>query len=69
MDMLSENMKIIRNAKGITQTELAKLLGIKRGYIALLETKKKTPSIKFASRLAEALGVPIKELFEEPIQR
>jgi transcriptional regulator with XRE-family HTH domain len=56
-------IKRLREAKGMTQAELAKKAKVKRPYITMLETgQRKAPSLAALQRIAKALGVPVTEL-------
>lgn len=50
-------------ARGLTQEELADLVGVTRQTIIAIEKLKYVPSVKLALDLANALGVPVNELF------
>jgi transcriptional regulator with XRE-family HTH domain len=53
----------LRDAKGLTQVQLAKRAKVTRGYLAQLEAGHKTnPSLPTLRKLANALGVPLTEL-------
>jgi len=53
----------LREAKGLTQRDLAKKAEVTPGYIAQLELgQKKNPSLPVLRRLARALGVEVGEL-------
>lgn len=62
--MLVLKIKEIRTKKGLTQKELSKLSGVSESYIGDLERNEKIPSIITIYKLAKALEVDIKELFE-----
>ena len=52
-----------RERQNMTQTELAKKVKVTQGYISQLEAgTKKELGAQVASRLADALGVPVTEL-------
>ena len=58
-------LREFREAKGLTQVEVAKKAGVTQPYIAKLESgDKKNPSLAILKRLAKALGVPVEELVE-----
>jgi transcriptional regulator with XRE-family HTH domain len=60
---LSRMLKTRREAKGLTQVELAKRARVTQTYIAKLESgDKQNPSLGTLQRLAKALGVPVTEL-------
>ncbi|EDK34024.1 helix-turn-helix domain-containing protein [Clostridium kluyveri] len=61
--MLSDNLKKIREIKGITKYRLSKKSGISQSYICEIESGKYTnPSIDIVLKLAEALEISISEL-------
>jgi transcriptional regulator with XRE-family HTH domain len=54
-----------REAKGMSQVELAKVARVGRTYIVKLESgDKRNPSLEILKRLARALGVPVTDLLE-----
>lgn len=60
-----ELIKTIRENKGITKTELSKIVGINTGYYVNLEKKRRNirKSNPLAQRIADALNVNINDLF------
>jgi transcriptional regulator with XRE-family HTH domain len=58
-------LRQIRNAKGLSQEDLAGNLDISRSHIGRLETGEKQPSLKMLFRLAEALEVPASVIIAE----
>lgn len=61
-------IKTLRKHKGLTQAELAELSGIQQSMLSLIESGKRTPSVRSAQRIAAALGVEWTKFFE-PINR
>lgn len=60
---LDQVIRTLREAKRMTQRELAKRAKITPGYVAQLEMGvRKNPSLAILQRLAKALGVPVAEL-------
>lgn len=56
-------LKTAREAKDLTQDELAKLAKLTKPYISQLETGvRQNPSLPVLRRIAKALGVPVTEL-------
>jgi DNA-binding XRE family transcriptional regulator len=49
----------LRIAKGLTQKDLAELIGTKQSAISRLENGSSNPSIEFLSKIAHALGKEI----------
>lgn len=54
--LFHEYMKMLRDSLGMKQDELADTLGISRPYISLMETGKRSPSLKVLYRLRKAYG-------------
>ena len=52
-----------RKAQGLTQQQLAVLLGVSRQTIISLESRKYNPSILLAHRIAQTFGVRIEDIF------
>ena len=56
-------LKQIREAKGLSQLDLAKRAKVSQGYLSDLEAgEKKNPGIETLRKIAKALGVPVAEL-------
>jgi len=60
-----ERLKELRNAKGLTQAELAKIAWLSRDGIAKLENGTSQPSWDTVRALARALGVTLDEFDKE----
>lgn len=60
---LKTRIKEYRVKKGLTQEELAKLVGVRRETIVYLEKGKYNPSLKLAFQIARALEASVEELF------
>ncbi len=57
-------LKEIREKKGITQQELAEKLNISGGYISLLESGARRPSVELAKKIAKILDIEWTSFFE-----
>jgi len=55
----------IRNQKGLTQRELGLRSGIASSYLSRIENRRLEPRPKTLRRIADALQVPISDLFQE----
>ena len=53
----------LRRKKGMTQEQLAELVGVRRETIMRLEKAQYNPSLKLAVDLSRAVGAPIEEIF------
>lgn len=56
-------IKELRARHGLTQEDLAKLVGVRRETIVYLEKGKYNPSLKLAYQVAKALKTTIDDLF------
>lgn len=60
---LGNRLKEIRTARGLTQTDLAALVGVSRKTINTVENSVFIPSTLLALGLARTLGTTVEELF------
>lgn len=60
---MKNRLKEAREAKGWSQGELARRLGVSRQTINAVETDKYDPSLPLALRMAKLFGVAVPELF------
>jgi transcriptional regulator with XRE-family HTH domain len=63
--LVGSNVKRLRVAAGITQAELADLVGVDRAYISGLEQGNRNATIVSLWHVAQALDAPIRSLFDE----
>jgi len=61
-EVFARNLRALRQAKGISQEELAHQAGIDRTYVSALERCVYNASIDVVDRLANVLGVEAAEL-------
>lgn len=57
------HLRSSRSGDRVTQEELAAKAGISVSYLSMLERGERAPHLDTLARLAEALGVPLSELF------
>lgn len=62
--LVGNRIKDFREDKGITQTELAELVGKDRQYLYKIEKGKVTSNIVTIAALANALEISLKDLFD-----
>ncbi|KXJ58818.1 MAG: Cro/Cl family transcriptional regulator [Thalassospira sp. Nap_22] len=65
-DIVGDQMRGLRKAKGMTLQSLAKKTALSVGYLSQLERNLASPSIRALSAIARALGVNISWFFAEP---
>ena len=56
-------LRELREKAGLTQEELASMVGVQRTQITMIENGKSSPSIKTAKKLAEVLKVDWTKFF------
>lgn len=68
-DVLSRfgvRLRELRQRGGVSQERLAELAGLHRTYVSSVERGERNISLLNIDKLADALGVPIAELFPQP---
>ncbi len=60
---MENRLRVHREAKGWSQGELARRLGVSRQTVNAVETDKYDPSLPLALRMARLFGVAVPELF------
>ena len=61
--VLKNHLKEIRAAKGLSQTELAEMVGVSRNTISSIETGQFSPTAKLALILCVALDQKFEDVF------
>ncbi len=62
---LGDNLRHIRQSKGLSQEKLAELTGLHRTYIGGVERGERNISLLNLVRIAEAFGVAVADLVED----
>lgn len=65
--IIGQNIRRLREAKGITQDELSADCHFYRTYINLVEKARRTPSSYSLYRIAKGLKVPISDLYPKTV--
>lgn len=63
MEGFTCNLKFYRVRKGLTQGELADIVGVRRETIMRLEKAQYNPSLKLAVDVSRAVGARIEDIF------
>ena len=63
-EKLGMNLKRIRTEKDVSQVDIARSLGVSRGFVSNLENGKTNPTLATIARLANAIGVTTDELLK-----
>lgn len=59
---VGRNLRAYRQAKGLSQEAFAEVLGVHRTYMGGLERGERNLTLRSLERLAERLGVEVREL-------
>ena len=69
MQRFGEKLRALRLQHGLSQRDLAAILGYRNhGYIALIEAGKKTPTIEFMMKVAQYFHVTTDQLVWDHLQ-
>ncbi|WP_027040236.1 helix-turn-helix domain-containing protein [Mesorhizobium ciceri] len=66
--LVAWNLRRLRVERGISQDDLALTAGVERAYVGYLERGVRNPTIATLSKLADAMSIPISQLFREPLE-
>jgi XRE family transcriptional regulator, regulator of sulfur utilization len=61
---LGSNLKKMRTKKGISQGNIARALGVSRGFISTIENGETNPTLAAIAKLAKAVSVSVNELLK-----
>lgn len=64
MSGLSNNLKVLRAERGLTQADLASAANVSRKTINTIENAVFVPSTVLALRLSKVLGVSVHDIFQ-----
>ena len=62
-NIVLNNVRDLRNKKGVTQEQLAEKVGVTRQTIIAIEKGSYTPSVALALGIAAFFGVPLETIF------
>lgn len=68
LSRISQNIRSLRIAQGMTVDKLAAKSGFSKGFISQVENFRVSPSLKALNKIAEALGADIHVLFQDEVQ-
>lgn len=63
---LAQNLRRLRQERGLTQEALADLAGVNRNYVGLIERQENSASVDVLDQLAAALEIDPVELLKRP---
>lgn len=62
-EIVARNLRRFRQARGLSQEELAHRAEVNRNYVGMLESEQNSATIDMLDKLAEALGVYAGDFF------
>ena len=57
--IVGRTIRVLRVARDISQGELARAVNVSPGYLSLVESDKREPSLSFLKRLASYFNIPV----------
>ena len=69
LDTMTNDVRTLREARGLSQGQLAQELGVSRQTVNAIETGKYLPSLPLAFSLARFFGRPIEEVFHDVVHQ
>lgn len=67
MSFLGQNIKKLRQVKGLSQQAFAELFDLKRANISSYEEKRAEPKLEFVIRIANYFSIPLNDFIERPL--
>ncbi|MBP3620615.1 MAG: helix-turn-helix transcriptional regulator [Lachnospiraceae bacterium] len=64
---VGKRIKELREQKGYTLNKLANMAGVSQSYLRDVELENKNPTITFLSYICDALGISLKDFFDEEL--
>lgn len=61
---LGKTIRILREAKGYSMSEMARRCGVSTPFVSLVEKEAREPSLKVLRRMAQTLGIPSESLLQ-----
>jgi len=63
---VTNSIRALREAEGMTQAELARRIGVTRQTVIAIEQEKYSPSLELAFQIARVFGVGLDAVFQYP---
>lgn len=62
-EIFRQNLTSLRKDAGLTAKELCEMIGISHSYISNIENGRDKPSLALAEKIADAFGLPLKDMY------
>ena len=63
-ELLGERIRELRKVRGLTQEQFAELIEVEQKHVSRLELGKSFPTIERLEKIAHALQIPLKDIFD-----
>ncbi|HVL62188.1 MAG TPA: helix-turn-helix transcriptional regulator [Microbacterium sp.] len=63
---VTNRIRALREAAGITQAELARLIGVTRQTVIAIEQERYSPTLELAFQIARVFGLGLDDVFHYP---
>ncbi len=67
MSFLGQNIKKLRQVKGLSQQAFAEIFELKRNNISSYEEKRAEPKLEYVIKIANYFGIPLNDFIEKPL--
>jgi len=61
---MKNEIKVLRKAKGVRQSDMAEAIGVARATIIAIENNQYNPSLELAFKIADYFGKSIHDIFQ-----
>ena len=68
MDKFGEKLQLLRQRQGLSQSQLAEMLGVTRTHVSRMERGEKIPNIAMLLKIANIFGVTTDLLIRDEIE-
>lgn len=69
MSMLSDNIKFLREKKGLSQEDFGKLIGATRGQVGSYEEDRAKPKTEIANKICKHFSIQVEDLFAKRLNK
>lgn len=67
MNRFGEKLRTLRKQRGLSQTELAEILGVQQSYVGKLERGERVPNVTMIRKVAELFNVSFDQLMNDAV--
>ena len=67
MNRFGEKLRTLRKRRGLSQTEMAEILGVQQSYVGKLERGERAPNVTMIRKVAELFNVSFDQLMNDAV--